>query len=528
MCGSTDGLRLVRGGAVNSNKIMNSVSILRVLSEKKRIGSRNIRLIREEPATLKKIREKLKYFRSLRWRIMLMLVLIGIIPAFITTAVVVRSYKNRAVFQRTSNVKSQCDILTNAIMREGYLENPGSEVLNNELMLLSNVYSGRLLIVDSNYRVIKDTYDIDTGKTSVSPEVLSCYITGKGSAYYDNRNAYIEITSPVTDPELEEVKGVLIASVSTNEIAQTVRDLENQAFFLISIVTVFVLVGGFFLSTLLVRPFREVTHAIEDVTDGYLDEAISVPDYTETESIIGAFNNMLARVRALDNSRNEFVSNVSHELKTPLTSMKVLADSLNGMDNVPVELYQEFMADITQEIDRENNIITSLLAMVRMDKKAAPMNFERIEIGGLLERVIKRLRPIAEKRGISILMEKYRPVMADVDEMKLSLAFSNLIENAVKYNRDDGWVSVSLKSDVKYFYVSVEDSGLGIPEDQIDHIFERFYRGDKSHSTTIEGTGLGLAITRSAITLHRGIIKVQSKVDVGTTFMVRIPIEHKE
>ena len=112
--------------------------------------------------------------------------------------------------------------------------------------------------------------------------------------------------------------------------------------------------------------------------------------------------------------------------------------------------------------------------------------------------------------------------------MKLSLAFSNLIENAVKYNRDDGWVSVSLKSDVKYFYVSVEDSGLGIPEDQIDHIFERFYRGDKSHSTTIEGTGLGLAITRSAITLHRGIIKVQSKVDVGTTFMVRIPIEHKE
>ena len=457
-----------------------------------------------------------------------MLILIGIIPALIATAVVVRSYQNRAVLVRTSNVKNQCDMLSNAILQEGYMENPGSPVLNSELALLSNVYSGRMLIVDSRYKVIKDSYDLDTGKTSVSPEVLSCFINGKGSTYYDDRNAYIEITSPITDPVREEVRGVLIASVSTNEIAQTVRDLENQGFFLITVISLLVLVGGFFFSNLLVKPFREVTHAIEDVTDGYVDEAISVPDYTETEQIIGAFNNMLSRVRALDNSRNEFVSNVSHELKTPLTSMKVLADSLNGMDNVPIELYQEFMADITQEIDRENNIITSLLAMVRMDRKAAAMNFEKVEIGELLESVIKRLRPIADKRSITITMEKYRPVAADVDEMKLSLAFSNLIENAVKYNVDEGWVRVSLKSDAKYFYVSVEDGGLGIPEDQIDRIFERFYRGDKSHSTTIEGTGLGLAITRSAITLHRGVIKVQSKVDVGTTFMVRIPIEHRE
>ena len=105
-----------------------------------------------------------------------------------------------------------------------------------------------------------------------------------------------------------------------------------------------------------------------------LDEEISVPDYTETELITDAFNKMVNRMKILDESRQEFVSNVSHELKTPLTSMKVLADSLVGQQGVPEELYQEFMSDITAEIDRENKIITDLLSLVKMDKKAADVN----------------------------------------------------------------------------------------------------------------------------------------------------------
>ena len=113
---------------------------------------------------------------------------------------------------------------------------------------------------------------------------------------------------------------------------------------------------------------------------------------------------------------------------------------------------------------------------------------------------------------------------AEIDETKLSLAISNLVENAIKYNKDEGWVRVSLNADHKYFYLSVTDSGLGIPEESIDHIFERFYRVDKSHSTEIEGTGLGLAITRSAIMMHHGAIRVKSQVGEGTTFSVRIPL----
>ena len=141
---------------------------------------------------------------------------------------------------------------------------------------------------------------------------------------------------------------------------------------------------------------------------------------------------------------------------------------------------------------------------------------------------MKRIRPIAEKKEVELVLESFKPVIAQVDETKISLAFSNLIENAVKYNKEGGWVHVSLNVDHKYFYVKVEDSGIGIPEDAQEHIFERFYRVDKSHSREIGGTGLGLAITRNAVLLHRGAIKVYSKEGEGTTFTVRIPLVYTE
>jgi len=215
---------------------------------------------------------------------------------------------------------------------------------------------------------------------------------------------------------------------------------------------------------------------------------------------------------------------VSHELKTPITSMKVLADSLLMQEDVPVELYKEFMADIAEEIDRENKIITDLLSLVKFDKKAADLNIEPVNINDMLELILKRLRPIAAKKNIEVVLESIRPVVAEVDEVKLNLAFTNLVENAIKYNTENGWVKVSLDADHKFFYVKVMDSGIGIPEEARQHIFERFYRVDKSHSNEIDGTGLGLAITRSAVLLHKGVIKVSSAVGEGTTFSVRIPL----
>ena len=138
----------------------------------------------------------------------------------------------------------------------------------------------------------------------------------------------------------------------------------------------------------------------------------------------------------------------------------------------------------------------------------------------------KRLKPIAEKQHVDLVLESFRPVTAEIDEVKLTLAITNLVENAIKYNKEDGWVHVSLNADYQYFYLKVEDSGIGIPEDSLEHIYERFYRVDKSHSREIGGTGLGLAITRNAILMHRGAIKVFSTEGEGTLFTVRIPLNY--
>ena len=473
------------------------------------------------------MKEKMKqsFFKSLRFRIMVLLVIIGILPCLIIEKVIVNSYENRAVEWKKMNVKNQCDILGNQLMKEGYLEYQQSEVINGELSVLSTVYNGRILIINRSGRIIKDTYDIDEGKYMLSEEVIQCF-EGVDTSYYDKSNDYIEQTVSLKDHKSKQIDGVMLVSISTGEIRDSIEILEHRGNLLMLAISILVLVLGYLLSKSLVKPFTRVSKAIEELTDGYLDEEISVPDYSETQMLSSVFNKMLKRMKVLDDSRQEFVANVSHELKTRMTSIKVLADSLVGQEDVPVELYQEFMQDIAVEIDRENKIITDLLALVKMDKKASDLNIEKVNINELMESILKRLKPIADKKKVELVLETYRPIVAEVDEVKLSLALSNLVENGIKYNVEDGWVHVTLNADHKYFYVTVADSGVGIPKDSIDKIFERFYRVDKSHSREIGGTGLGLAITRNAIAMHRGAVRVKSEEQKGTTFSVRIPLNY--
>ena len=159
-----------------------------------------------------------------------------------------------------------------------------------------------------------------------------------------------------------------------------------------------------------------------------------------------------------------------------------------------------------------------------MDKTSANLNIENRNLNELIELILKRLRPIAKQRNIDVLYESAREVFAEIDEVKLTLAISNLVENAIKYNKEYGYVKVSLDADHQFATIMVEDNGIGIPEEAQEHIFERFYRVDKSHSREIGGTGLGLAIARNAILLHRGSIKIDSEEGQGTVFTVKIPI----
>ena len=184
------------------------------------------------------------------------------------------------------------------------------------------------------------------------------------------------------------------------------------------------------------------------------------------------------------------------------------------------------MQDITNEIDRESKIIEDLLSLVKMDKSAAVMNISSVNVNEMLEIVLKRLKPIAQKKNVELLFESFRPVVAEIDEVKFTLVISNLVENAIKYNVSDGWVHVSLNADYQYFYVRVEDSGIGIPKESQDLVFDRFYRVDKARSRQTGGTGLGLAIVQNIVLLHHGTIKLHSEEGTGTTFTVRIPLNY--
>ena len=420
---------------------------------------------------MKRLLEGLK---SLRFQIFLLLLIFGIVPGFFLRAGLLSAYEHRAVEVQTSDITGQAQLLATQIASSNYLSDQSEE----------------------NISVQRD-------------------------------NHYIEVILPIIDQHTSGTRGVLMVSESTDSMELNRGYLKQWALLIQLLIGVMVIVIGCSVSVVMTKPLKRLAKSVRDVHDGYENDFKGIDTYTETAAISAACHGMLRRLQILDETRQEFVSNVSHELKTPLASMKVLADSLTMQgDQVPVELYREFMEDIAAEIDRENKIINDLLSLVKMDKKNADLNIQSININDLLELILKRLRPIAAKSDIELVFESFRPVVAEVDEVKLTLALSNLIENAIKYNVESGWVHVSLNADHKFFYVKVADSGIGIPEEDQERIFERFYRVDKSHSREIGGTGLGLAITRNAILMHRGAIKVYSKPGEGTTFTVRVPLAY--
>lgn len=479
---------------------------------------------------------KITFLRSLKTRIFLILLIVGLIPCVIMRYAILQNYEQRAVSVRTLDITTQLRILANHLITYHYLQDTSSEVINAELDQLSNLYDGRVMVINSDLRIVKDTYGISENKTIISEEVVRC-IKGESANKYDKDNGYIEMTIPITETtrfgdeqkvmeEKEIVQGVMLVSASTDSIRVTMEVLNRKALIVEIIVILALFVMSVLASKVLIRPFEKITEALDQAQEGYTDAPISVPDCLETEHIGDAFNRVLGRMKVLDDSRQEFVSNVSHELKTPITSMKVLADSLISQRNVPIEVYQEFMSDIAKEIEREDKIITDLLALVKMDRTAADLNIAEVDINVLVELIMRRLRPIAQKRDVELVYESVRPVIAAVDEVKITLVISNLVENAVKYNKEHGWVKVTLDADHQFFTIEVADSGIGIPQESMDHIYERFYRVDKSRSREIGGTGLGLAITRSAILMHRGSIRVESIEGEGTVFKVRIPLSY--
>ena len=403
-------------------------------------------------------------------------------------------------------------------------ETEGTSKTFHGMNTLAYSLSARVMIVDTDYRVAYDSFRLLKDTYIMNNDIYEI-MKGDRDERLVREQSYIEYMFPVVNRE-GYIDDVAVIAVSLESMENERGYLSYRANILICIFMVIGVLTAFFISYMAVRDTRKIKSQLVNMKDGFLGQISSDGLWREAGSVVDNMNGIFAKLQLLEESRQEFVSNVSHELKTPITSMKVLSESILMQDNVPVEMYREFMNDIVLEIDREAQIISDLLTLVKTDKGSDSLNIERVDINELMEVILKRLTPLAEKRSIEITFESFREVEADIDKVKFTLAISNLIENGIKYNVDGGWIRVSLNADHKNLYIKVADSGVGIPEDCVEHIFERFYRVDKARSRDTGGTGLGLAISKNIIVMHKGIINVYSEPGKGTTFTVRVPMNY--
>ena len=467
---------------------------------------------------------RFKVFKSLKLRLYIVIIIFGMLPVSAYAVISARLYLSSAISQRISELQSHANIISNLVVNSNFFASDDVTELNTELSQVADVYKGRILVIEQGLRIARDTYGLEDGKTIISKEIIETF-AGENSKYINTDDAYVEITVPIRNNETQEIIGAIFMSFSIENIMNLYSSRLKEIITFVIIFGVLIIVASIFVVNKLVAPVKALSGRIKEAAEnGETDMLMDFKGYSELEDVAIAYNNMVDTFRDVEASRMEFVSNVSHELRTPITSMKVLAESLISQEEVPVELYKEFMEDINSELERINNIINDLLTLVKTDRSVSTSIITTVNINELIEGLLKTLRPIAAQRNIELVFESFRQVNAEVDATKLGMAFNNLIENAIKYNYDDGWVRVSLNADHRYFYLKVSDSGVGIPEEVQGRIYERFYRVDQARSRDAGGTGLGLAITRNIILLHRGAIKVYSKEGQGTVFTVRIPL----
>ena len=477
----------------------------------------------------------LNYIKSLEFSVFVVVLIAIIVPIITIGTIFLNVSTSKYYNNRLEEYKSNNVMLKNNIVSSGYFDRKQSEAVNAQINLLSNEFDCRIQIIDTSNIIREDTKSSDIGHTSISKDVFKA-MKGKDVMEENKDLQYIEFASPlvatistVDGATEKKTVGVLCTNYSTANIENYRNDVRRVVYIIFAIGIIFALVVAGVCAKFFTRPIKRVGEIIKDVKHRRgVEDLENVKDCTEVKQILGDFNTMIDNFYAEQKKRDDFVSNVSHELKTPITSMKVLADSLVGQTGAPEELYQEFLEDISTEIERESQIINDLLDLVNTENVENEINISQVNINDVLESVLKTIKPLAEEKNIEVVYESFRPIIADVDELKFARVITNLVENAIKYNQVDGTVTVSLNADHQYFFVKVQDTGIGIAEEDQDRVFERFFRVDKARARETGGSGLGLAITKEIVKKHHGSIGVYSKEEEGTTFTVRIPLKYIE
>lgn len=402
--------------------------------------------------------------------------------------------------------------------------------------------AGRVLVVDS-YGVIQyDTLSQLSGTRFYNHEVASV-LAGAASEYgfydggasgnfwlrsalsfYENVSAMSGLYANVIEHGAARV-GVLVYVSAVQEIYENLHSIQLKILLWMVVVAAMVLLISLFVMRTFTRPIGDLSEGIRKMSRGDLSTRVNVRGKNEFAELARAFNSMSEKIEALDKSRSQFVSNASHELKTPLSTMKILIETLLYQDPVDPIMTKDFLTDVNKEIDRLNRIVSDLLTLVNIDSGSMKLNLAEMSLSSLLEEQVKRLLPLARENGIEINLKMKDEISVVGDSLKLTQVIYNVIDNAIKYTPRGGEVETSLTRSGKRAIIRISDTGIGIPAEDLPHIFDRFYRVDKARSRATGGTGLGLSIVKQIVQTHGGSITASSVEGKGTTFEIELPIQ---
>ena len=304
--------------------------------------------------------------------------------------------------------------------------------------------------------------------------------------------------------------------------ASLLKDLQNNLMRISVGIAILVVCVSLAFSRGLTRRLDSLLTAIRGVREGAYNQRAVLSGHDEYTQIAGEFNDLVDRLQETENARRRFVSDASHELKTPLAAIRLLTDSILQNENIDGATVREFVSDIGQEAERLSRITEDLLRLTRLDSGVAETP-ERVEISPVLERVVKMLRPVADEKDVSIVTVCSDGAAAAATPGEIHQILYNLMENAVKYNRRGGFVRVSVDMGEETPTITVEDNGIGIPAEDLPRVFERFYRVDKARSRAAGGTGLGLSIVRDTVSRRGGVVRAEGAPGGGTRFIVTLP-----
>lgn len=385
----------------------------------------------------------------------------------------------------------------------------------------------RGVVTNTSYTVLYDTNKESelSGKVFMR-DVLKRAIDGEQAEDISIAETNMKLVSVAVPVEYGGtiIGGVYLAE-SVNAIDDTVASTRTSL--IVFSVLIILLIGmlSLAMSYIITSPMEEFTAVAREISKGNFTRRVNVRGHNEISQMGETLNYMCDELGLLEEKRRKFVSDASHELKTPMAGIKLICDSLVSAENLDPVTVKEFLTDMSDEVDRLTRIVERLLVLTKLDVGAASLKLEEADIKGLINQVVKKLTPIATSKDIVIYTDyhdsEFSPMLIDYD--KIYEALYNIVDNAIKYSPEGGFVHIDLTADSNYLTVNIEDNGPGIPEGERDRIFERFYRLDDSRARDTGGTGLGLAITKEAVQMHGGTIEVHNASDIGSVFTIRLP-----